>query len=166
MSGTEEDGHVRALEKCTFQRKGKVDVLQRPGRAPENRDPTEPQCLVSAEVEKTHFQGAIWPELSPDRSDPSDFPVWSFRWHPVHMLTSGARVAFGTRSFVSSSFVAFGASSLSLLTIASAAVSLTPDHRAARGRAGLPGGRWAGPSQCARGRSGSPSTRQDRQQED
>ena len=40
---------------------------QRPGRARENRDPTEPPFgwqFASAEVEKTHLQSAIWPELS------------------------------------------------------------------------------------------------------
>ena len=42
---------------------------QRPGRSPENRDPTEPrfgwQCLASADVERTFLQGVVWPELSP-----------------------------------------------------------------------------------------------------
>ena len=41
---------------------------QRPGRSPENRDPTEPrfgwQCLASADVKRTHLQSAVWPELS------------------------------------------------------------------------------------------------------
>ena len=48
---------------------GDVARGQRPGRSPENRDPTEPrfgwQCLASADVERTFLQGVIWPELSP-----------------------------------------------------------------------------------------------------
>ena len=48
---------------------GDVARGQRPGRSPENRDPTEPrfgwQCLASADVERTFLQGVVWPELSP-----------------------------------------------------------------------------------------------------
>ena len=60
---------------------GDVGKGQRLGRAPENRDPTEPpfgwQCLASAEVEKTHLQGAIWPKLSP-----TDFALLRFQCGP------------------------------------------------------------------------------------
>ena len=61
------------------------------------------------------------------------------------MLTSGARVAFG--NLRSSSFVAFGASSLSLLTPAGAAVFLTPvvtteRHVGGLGCWGVEGSRW------------------------
>ena len=47
---------------------GDVARGQRPGRSPQNRDPTEPrfgwQCLASEDVERTYLHGAVWPELS------------------------------------------------------------------------------------------------------
>ena len=83
------------------------------------------------------------------RSGPSEVPVWSFRWHSLHMLTSGARVAFGT------SCVAFGAPSL-------LPVRPSPrrrQHVGGQGCWGVEGSRWRAqpPGSAGRQVGGSPS---------
>ena len=93
--------------------------------------------------------GSVWPARRSRRrtstapSGPSShhqigpFPVWSFRWHPFHMLTSGARVAFGPQIFrVFLCFVAFGAVPLSSHSCrCGRLLDARGHHRAACGRA-------------------------------
>ena len=67
---------------------------QRPGRSPENRDPTEPrfgwQCLASAYVERT-FGPSFHRRIEPS-SDPNVVHLLASR----SLCTSGGRVALGT----------------------------------------------------------------------
>ena len=128
---------------------GRVCRGHRPGRAPENWDPSEPpfgwQFLASAEVEKTNLQSAIWPELSPSdrgipftcesRLEPQIFRVLLLHhlWCPLPLSSHSCRCG--------------------------RLLDARGHHRAACGRAGvlgrrgfplesaatsLPGGRWAG----------------------
>ena len=92
---------------------------QSPGRS--NLQGTSCGCWIRCPrvggVERTFLQGVVWPSCH-RRIEPSLDPKWSICWHPVHLFTSGGRVALGTS-------VVFGAPSLSLLTSAGAAVPLT-----------------------------------------
>ena len=117
---------------------------KRQGRSPENGDPTEPrfgwQCLASADVEKTFLQNVVWPELSPaDRAFPQ-IAMWSICRHPVHLFTSGCRIALGTS--VICLFVVFGALPLSAhFCRCGRPLDVRGHHRSACGRAGVLGRR-------------------------
>ena len=102
---------------------------QRPGRPPENRDPTEP-----------HFGWQLSSGLSFHRRK---IPMWSICWHPVHLFTSGGRVALGTSdlpgSAPSSSLVP--PPSLAHFCRCGRPLDVRGHHRSACGRAGVLGRR-------------------------